>query len=218
MKNRSISIVIADDHPIVRSGIRHTLENGFTCKEIQEAGDGISALKLIHKLKPDLALLDIEMPEMDGFAVVESIQNEQLPVHLIFMSMYNDEDTFNKAMDLGINGYVLKENAVNDIIDAIQAVLDGKYYLSPSLSDHLMRRTTGQRRLSDIEQTLADLTPAERKILKLIASQKTTKAIAEELFNSPKTIEKHRSNICSKLDLHGSYALLKFAFDHKDKI
>jgi len=121
-------------------------------------------------------------------------------------------------MDIGINGFVLKENAVIDIVDAVLSVLDGKYYLSPSLSDHLMRRTTGQKRLSGIEQALKGLTPTERKILKLIAHQKTTKTIAEELFISPKTIEKHRSNICTKLGLHGSYALLKFAFDHKDKI
>jgi len=218
MKNRALTVVIADDHPVVRSGIRHTLENGLACKEIQEAGDGATALKLIRELKPDLALLDIEMPEIDGFAVVESIQNEQLPVHLIFMSMYNDEDTFNKAMDIGINGFVLKENAVIDIVDAVQSVMDGKYYLSPSLSDHLMRRTTGHRRSSGIEQILEGLTPTERKILKLIARQKTTKTIAEELFNSPKTIEKHRSNICSKLDLHGAYALLKFAFNNKERI
>lgn len=218
MLDQTISILIADDHPIVRRGICDIIHTFSDFKVVKETGDGKSALEFIRELKPDLALLDIEMPEMDGFTVAKLVREENLPVRLLFMTMHNDEDTFNKALDLGINGFLLKENAVNDIKNAVITVLDGKYYFSPSLSDYLMRRNTGQHASNLHDNLVETLTPTERKILKLIAEQKTTKTIAEELYNSPKTIEKHRSNICSKLDLHGSYALLKFAFDNKNRI
>lgn len=215
--NRRASILIADDHPVVRRGIRDIIQTSSDFQVVKEAENGRQAMKYIQEIKPDIALLDIEMPEMDGFAVAKSVRDENLPISLIFMTMHNDEETFNKALDLGINGFVLKENAVTDISEAVKTVLKGKYYFSPSLSDYLMRRTSGLTVPSKEQTSLEKLTPSEKKILKLIANQKTTKTIAEELYNSPKTIEKHRSNICSKLDLHGSYALLKFAFDNKDQ-
>lgn len=218
MKNPAATLLIADDHPVVRRGIRDIIQAESTFRVIKEAGEGQSALKYIRELQPDLALLDIEMPQMDGFSIAKTVRDENLPVRLLFMTMHKDENTFNKALDLGINGFVLKENAVTDIVKAIHTVLDGKYYFSPSLSDLMMRRSSGQQSASESTDPVAQLTPTERKILKLIASQKTTKTIAKELFNSPKTIEKHRSNICSKLDLHGAYALLKFAFDNKERI
>lgn len=218
MTNPAATLLIADDHPVVRRGIRDIIQAESTFRVIKEAGEGQSALKYIRELQPDLALLDIEMPGKDGFTIAKTVRDENLPVRLLFMTMHKDENTFNKALDLGINGFVLKENAVTDIVKAIHTVLDGKYYFSPTLSDYMMRRSSGQQSASDSTDPIAKLTPTERKILKLIASQKTTKTIAKELFNSPKTIEKHRSNICSKLDLHGAYALLKFAFDNNDHI
>ncbi|MFU8859721.1 MAG: LuxR C-terminal-related transcriptional regulator [Cyclonatronaceae bacterium] len=132
--------------------------------------------------------------------------------------MHSDEETFNKAMDLGINVFVLKENATADILDFVHAVMDEKYYLSPLLSDNLIRRSSMRPRSTVPTNTIADLTPSERTILRLIADQKITKSIAAELFISPKTVEKHRSNICTKLDIHGAYALLKFAFENKGRL
>jgi DNA-binding NarL/FixJ family response regulator len=216
----TVTILLADDHPVVRSGIRYTIEQKSGYRVVSEAGNGIEALQWIRQSMPDVAIIDIEMPEMDGFAVAETVYHEDLPVRLIIMTMHNDEDTFNKAMDLGINGFVLKENATGDIMDAIVAVMQGKYYLSPSLSDYLIRRSSPHNRdrktqTSTSNNTIASLTTSELKILRLIADQKTTKSIAAELFISPKTVEKHRSNICNKLDLHGAYALLKFAFENK---
>jgi DNA-binding NarL/FixJ family response regulator len=210
-----ITVLIADDHPIVRSGLRTVLENHPGLKVVHEAQNGDSALQLIRQSKPDVAILDVEMPVMDGFDVARAVQNNDLPVHLIFMTMHKDEQTFNKAMDLGIKGFVLKENAVADIVSAVELVMEGKHYISPSLSDYLMQRT---RPPAPATSALDDLTPAEKTILKLIAEQKTSKTIADELFISPKTVEKHRSNICTKLNLHGAYALLKFAMENKGRV
>jgi DNA-binding NarL/FixJ family response regulator len=188
------------------------IEKYTDMKVVHEADNGDSALQLIRQSRPDIAIIDIEMPIMDGFAVARVAHDEDLPVNLIFMTMHKDEQTFNKAMDLGIKGFVLKENAVADIVSAVGLVMEGKYYISPSLSDYLMQRT---RPHATATSAVDNLTPAEKTIIRLIAEQKTTKTIARELFVSPKTVEKHRSNICTKLHLHGAYALLKFAMENK---
>lgn len=211
-----VTILIADDHPIVRSGLRTVLEKHPELKVVHEAENGDSALQLIRQSRPDVAILDIEMPVMDGFGVARSVQDEDLGVHLIFMTMHKDEQTFNKAMDLGVRGFILKENAVADIVSAIGLVMEGKHYISPSLSEYLMQRSRPQAVIPS--STIDDLTSSEKNILKLIAEQKTTKTIADELFISPKTVEKHRSNICTKLNLHGAYALLKFAMENKGRV
>jgi DNA-binding NarL/FixJ family response regulator len=217
MTEQPITIVIADDHPVVRSGLRFVLEKNQRIKIIHEADNGDVALQLIRQSKPNIALVDIEMPVMDGFAVARAVHDENLPVNLIFMTMHNDEQTFDKAMDLGVRGFLLKDNAVADIMNAVESVIQGKHYISPSLSDYLMQRARPQTSTS-ASLSVDDLTPTEKNILKLIADQKTTKTIADELFISPKTVEKHRSNICTKLDLHGAYALLKFALDNKSRL
>jgi len=214
MTRQRHTILIADDHPVVRSGLRVVLEKDQAFTVLHEADNGDIALQLIRQSKPDVAILDVEMPVMDGFGVARAIQDEAIPVNVIIMTMHNDEQTFNKAMDIGINGFVLKENAVTDIVNAVHLVMDGKHYISPSLSEYLLQRARPQPQATN---TIADLTPAEKNILRLIADQKTTRTIADELFISPKTVEKHRSNICTKLNLHGAYALLKFALDNKTR-
>ena len=210
-----VTILIADDHPIVRSGLKLVFAREPSLKIIHEADNGETALQLIRQSKPDVAILDVEMPVLDGFAVAQKIMDEAPTVQCIFMTMHKDAQTFDRAMDIGVNGFVLKENAITDIVNAVRAVVEGKHYISPLLSDYLMQRTHSS---IPAPATINDLTPAERNILKLIADQKTTKTIADELFISPKTVEKHRSNICSKLNLHGAYALLKFAIENKGRL
>jgi len=213
MTGLQYTVLIADDHPIVRSGIRFVLDKeGF--RILHEADNGDIALQLIRQSTPDVVILDVEMPVMDGFAVARAVQEENLSSNLIFMTMHSDERTFNKAMEYDVRGFVLKENAVTDIVKAIRTVMEGKHYISPSLSDFLMQGKKSTPSGAD----LTVLTPTEQTILKKIAEQKTTKTIAEELFVSPKTVEKHRSNICTKLNLRGAYVLLKFALDNKDLI
>ena len=125
---------------------------------------------------------------------------------------------FNEALDLDVKGYVLKESAATDIVRAIQAAAEGRTFLSPELSDFLMGRRSGQKSLSEASPGLEKLTPAERRVLKLIASDKTTKEIADDLDLSPRTIDSHRANICQKLGLSGSHSLLKFAFENRSRL
>jgi DNA-binding NarL/FixJ family response regulator len=213
-----IQIVIADDHPIFRSGLRGIIEQESQMKVVAAADNGESALAHIFEFEPDVAILDLDMPEKDGFAVVKIIQEQNLAVDVIFLTMHNQESIFNAAMDLGIKGYVLKESAMTEVIDSIKAVVKGKNYISPQLSTLLLNRSKRVQNLRQDQPALQTLTPAESKILKLIAAEKTSRQIAEELFISIRTVDRHRANICLKLELHGTNALLKFAVVNKSEI
>lgn len=214
----SIKIIMADDHAIVRQGLRRMIETDENISIVAEADDGESALKLILEHQPTVAVLDIDMPKMDGFAVVRELQKIKSEIETIFLTMHSEEELFQAAMDLGVKGYVLKDGAVGDIIKAIKSVAEHRPFLSPALSALLLKR---RRRLEELEREqpgLNLLTPTEKRILKLIAEDKTSKEIGEELFISHRTVETHRQNISRKLDLHGSLALVKFAIAHKSEL
>ena len=213
-----IRIVIADDHPIFRKGLRGTIETDPELKIVAEAEDGEQALELIQTHKPEIAILDLEMPHKDGFEVIQEIQEKRLPVLVIFLTMYKDERFFNTAMNRGAKGYVLKESAVNDIITAIKSVASGQHFISPLLSTYLLNRQQRAASLAVQKPGLSSLTPAEREVLRLIAANKTSKQIAGELFIAVRTVEKHRANISEKLELRGSHALLDFALEHKSEL
>src|SRR4029079_11637601 len=139
MKNE-IRIVIADDHPIVRRGLRESIEDAEGLIVSAEAGDGQSALELIRTEKPDIAVLDISMPVLNGFAVVREILKENLQVKIIFLTMHEEESLFDEAMNLGVKGYVLKESSMSEIVNCIKAVAAGKHFASPALTSYLISR------------------------------------------------------------------------------
>ena len=213
-----IRVLIADDHPVVRQGLRQTIETDRGLKIVAEAGDGGVALEQIKTLLPEVAVLDIDMPVKDGFAVATAIREEKLPVAIIFLTIHREEELFQAAMDMGVKGYVLKDSATTDIIAGIKTVAGGQPYISPSLSAYLINR--GARSIALIKEKpgIQDLTSMERRVLKLIAEDKTSKDIAKELFISHRTVETHRTNISRKLELHGSLALIKFAVAHKSQL
>lgn len=213
-----IRILIADDHPIFRKGLRDVIETEQGVEVVAEAGDGEAALRQIEALAPDVAVLDVHMPKMSGFAVAREIRERKLPVKIVFLTMYQDEDTFNEALDVGVKGYVLKESAVTDIISGIRAVSAGQHFISPLISTYLVNRSERAVSLAKAKPTIGDLTPAERRVLRLIAENKTSREIAEELFISHRTVENHRTNICTKLNLHGTHSLVKFAIEHKTQL
>jgi len=213
--NAMLRIVIADDHPLFREGLRAVLSKESDFILLSEAQDGAQALALARELQPDILVTDLDMPGMNGLEVARRIQLEKTPVDLIVLTMYREEDMFNEAMDLGVRGYVLKENAVQDIVAAIRAVGEGKYYISPSLSDYLVGRSTRARTLLSQRPALETLTPMERKVLKLVSEEKQTREIGELLNISPKTVENHRTNISAKLGLRGSNSLMKFALANR---
>src|ERR1700741_1225192 len=167
-----ITLVIADDHPLFRKGLHEVIESDLMLKIVGEAVDGTAALAMIQQQLPTIAVLDIDMPKMGGLAVAREIQQGKLEVDVIFLTMYREEDLFNEAMDVGGRAFVLKDSAVIDILNAIHTVADGKYYISPSLSDHLIKRSARAEKLLRHTPSLEDLTPAELRILKIIAENK----------------------------------------------
>lgn len=213
-----IRVFIADDHPIFRKGLRNVIESTEGVTLQGEATDGGTALRLIEELVPDIAIVDVNMPGMSGIDVAKAVQAKNISTGIIFLTMYKEEDLFNEAMDRGVMGYVLKENAVSEIVNAVHSVASGEYYISPSISGYLINRKRRTDELTQEKPGLDTLTSTERKVLKLIAEGKTSKEIAADLYVSTKTIENHRANICDKLDIHGSHALLKFAFENKSRL
>jgi two-component system, NarL family, response regulator DegU len=216
--DENIRVVIADDHPIFRKGLLQVIQMEPDVEVVGEAGDGKQALEQIEGLKPEVAVLDIDMPGKSGFKLAEEIGERKLAVKIIFLTMYKEENAFNRALDLGVKGYLLKDSAVTDIVAGIRAVARGEHFISPAISSYLINRSGRATRLEEQKPGLKDLTPMERRILKSIVENKTSKQIAEELFISARTVDNHRTNIATKLDLHGSHALLKFAFDHKSEL
>jgi len=210
-----IKVLIVDDHPLFRQGLRQVVVADRRFELIAEAGDGIAALQLIQEKKPDVAALDVNLPGLSGLEIARKLQGKRLPTRIIILTMYKEEETFNRAMDLGVTGFVLKENAVEDILNGIAAVAKGEHYLSPSISGYLVRRRNRADSLAARKPGLEDLTKAELRILKLIADKKTSRQIAAELFISPRTVEAHRANISTKLELHGSHSLLHFALENR---
>ncbi len=217
-KRPTASVLIADDHPLFRKGLRDFVTSTGQYKVVADASGGEEALRLIRKLQPDVAILDINMPGMDGLEVAKRVFGERLRTEVVILTMHEDAEHFELAMETGIMGYLLKDSAAADIVACIKSVLTGKSYISPSLSMHLMKRNV--KSAGGIEKRLGinSLTASERKVLKLISASKSTKEIAKTLFLSAKTISAHRSNICKKLDIHGTNALLKFALEHKDSL
>ena len=213
--DRKTRILIADDHPIFRSGLRQVIEADQSMSVIAEAEDGASALRLIREHTPDIVVLDITMPGVSGFEVVESMRKEHSSVEVVLLTMHNEEAMFTKALSLGVRGYVLKDSATSDIVNCLHAVLKGQNYTSAELTKYLFKKATGQ---STPVEGLDSLTPTERRVLALIAEYLTSREIADKLGVSVRTIENHRNNICAKVGVHGSHGLMKFALQHQGEL
>ncbi|HXC37298.1 MAG TPA: response regulator transcription factor [Candidatus Acidoferrales bacterium] len=211
-------ILIVDDHPLFRAGLRQVIQDDDRFELVGQTGDGREAMLFIEKNKPDVAVLDLKLPGMSGLEIARRAQEKRSPTRIIILTMHNEEELCNRAMDHGVMGFILKENAVEEIINAIAAVAEGQHYFSPSVSGHLVRRRQRADSLALEKPGLKDLTKAELRILKLIAMKKTSREIAAELFISPRTVEAHRANISSKLELRGSHSLLYFALSHKSEL
>ena len=211
-------ILVADDHPIFRQGLIRTIESHSSFNIIAEVNDGMQAFNKIKELKPDIAILDISMPNLSGLQIVKKIQNLNLDVKIIILTMYTDEEFFSQAIDLDIKGYILKESTAEDLIVALKNVSNGGSYISPSLTDYVIKLGRERRSFIKAKPSLKNLTPTERKILKYLAENKTSKQIGDDLVISYKTVENHRANIRDKLNLKGLNALLKFAIENKSKL
>ncbi len=176
---------------------------------------GRKRLRIIEELEPEIALLDIDMPKMTGLEVLKHLKKAKSNVKIIFLTVFSSEDIFDESMELGVSGFVLKDCAVNDIVECIYKVAEENYYISPSISNLFVSRRDKIKKLEKERPNLFNLTKTEMIILKLISEGKTSKEIANEIFISAKTVENHRSNMSNKLKLKGSLSLIKFALENK---
>lgn len=204
--NKKVRIIIADDHPLFSQAVIQVLSTRKNLEVIGQAENGKAALELIRRELPDIAILDVQMPGMDGFEVAKIVRTEKLATKIIFLTMFNQESFIKKVFEIGVKGYILKDSAITDILKCIEAVSEDNFYLSPQVSHFLLTMNLKEKPAAKDE-----LTQSEKKILKLIGQGKSSKEIAEELFISTKTVENHRSNICKKLNITGNSALLKYA-------
>jgi len=215
---QEIRLVIVDDHPIVRKGLREVIEDEPDLKVLAEAGDGEAGLELIRKLLPQIAILDLDMPKLDGFAVARQIRQLNVSVETIFLTIHSEVDLLDRAMDVGAKGFIVKESALLDIVNGIRSVAGGRPFVSPSMTAALLERRATTMRLNKNTPGLASLSPTERRILTMIAAGKSTKEIAAELYIHSRTVETHRASICSKLNLSGTNSLLRYALEHKSEL
>lgn len=204
---KTLSILIADDHPLFRSGIKAVIDTIPNIERVIEVNDGLEAYQSIVRLRPDIAILDIEMPLLSGIDVCKKVLSEKHFTKIIVLTMHREKSYFEDALQSGVFGYLLKDGATQELLQCIESVMMGEHYVSSAfqnLIDDLNKEKN--------TQVLKSLTPTELVILKLIAEGKTSIEIADLLFVSPKTIENHRTNMNKKLQLDGSKnALLKFA-------
>lgn len=211
----TVKILLADDHPIFREGLKKIIQQEKSFMVIDCTGDGNQALEIIHKNKPDVAVLDISMPGITGLKIAKVVADENLPTLPIILTMYNDEEYLDEAMENDVKGYLLKETTTNEIIDCIKTVLQGGFYISKELTDYIIKNKKTKSSKNEILKQLEKLTPSERQILIKISENKTSTQIAKELFVSFRTIQNHRTNISHKLNLTGNNKLLLFALEHK---
>jgi DNA-binding NarL/FixJ family response regulator len=213
-----VTVLVVDDHQLLRIGVRDAIGKESRFKITGEAANGEEALAQIAALKPDIVITDIDMPRLNGLETIRAMRKLQCEARVIILTMYNEEDMFNAAMDLGVKAYVLKENAATDILAALDKVRRGETFLSPSMLEAGKRRGDRVRELLLSRPQIDALTPAERRILKLIGEDYTSKEIADRLGLSVRTVDNHRQHICNKLKLHGTHSLLKFAFDNSARL
>ena len=208
--DNKIKVIIADDHPLLLKGLKFTLRMDENISIIGEAKEGKTALELIEQQNPDIAILDCDMPYMSGISILKKINEQNLPVKVLFLTMHNDGETFHNALNAGAKGYILKDTVDDEILKAVNEINKGGSFISPIMAGYLLNdQKTDQWK---------NLTSMEKKVLKMVAHNKTTKEIADELFISKRTVDRHRSNICEKLDIHGNNALIKFVIENRENI
>ena len=202
-------VVLADDHALFRGGVRRILEEMPEVEVVGEAGDGLALLEILKKITPDLVVLDISMPHLRGLEAIREIKKLVPDTSILMLTMHKETDYLSQALTAGASGYLLKQEADPELINAVQTIRSGKTYLSPNLSDLvpdlLRRRHEPGGSLKEV------LTHREREVLKLLADGKTSKEIADMLYISLRTVQNHRANIMRKLNFKRTTDLVKYA-------
>jgi DNA-binding NarL/FixJ family response regulator len=209
-----ISVLLADDHHLVRKGIRALLEKADDISVVGEAEDGQEAVELAERLRPDVLVIDIGMPRLNGIQAVERIRDLGLPTRMVILSMHSDETLVRQALKHGVRGYLLKRSVTEELLLAVRAASRGETYLSPGISELVVSELLTLQAGADASSPFDLLTPREREVLQLIAEGHTNAAIAQMIDTSIKTVEKHRANLMAKLDVHDVAGLTRVAIKH----
>ncbi len=208
-----IHILLVEDHAMVRAGLRALLERADDIKIVGEASNGQEAIEMTMTLKPDLLVMDIMMPRLNGIQAAEQIRALKLPVSILLLSMYSDEGLIHQAMHSGVKGFVLKTSVSEELLQAIHAVARGESFLSKSVSSIVMDRITRPNTLQT-DNPIDSLSPREKEIMQLIAEEHTSGEIGRILVISEKTVEKHRANLMDKLHVRNLAGLVRLAIKY----
>ena len=206
-----ISLLLVDDHVLVRQGLRYVLEADPDLNIIGEAGDGRSGAEMAERLHPDVVLMDLTLPDMDGIEATRLIAARQDGANVLVLTMHSDDVSVRQSLKAGARGYLLKDADDNDLLNAVKAVARGKSFFSPLVSKVLLSAYRGDAAGQHVEDNLNLLTDRECEVLRLIAQGKRNKEIAAELTVSVNTVETHRKHIMEKLDLHNTAEIVRFA-------
>jgi len=207
-------IFIVEDHRLFREGLKAMLSPSQEYEIIGEAEDGLEAIRLIKKKKPDLVLLDLSMPRMNGLSVLREIKGSMPEVKILVLSIHESDQYVLQAFEARADGYAIKDSSREELRVAIRSVLEGKKYISPGVAGNVLEGYLDGRKTLKTKSALDTVTEREKEILKLLGEGYQNKEIAELVHISVKTVEKHRANIMAKLDLHNAAALTAFAFEH----
>jgi len=210
----TITILLADDHAIVREGLRFLLEAQPDMEVVAEASDGRDAVQMATELQPAVAIMDITMPGLNGIEASLQIKESCPETRIIVLSMHSTSEHIFRALQAGALGYLLKESAPPQVVDAVRAVHCGRRYLSPSIMDTLTEDYVHQRSIADADSPLSRLSPREREVLQLVVEGRSSAEIARDVHLSPKTVETYRSRLMAKLGVGDLISLVKFAIQH----
>lgn len=206
-------ILIVEDHTILREGLKSLLSSHLDFEIVGEAGDGLEAVRAVDRLHPNLILMDLSLPRMDGIAAIREIKKKWPKIYVLALTVHKTEEYIMATLSSGADGYILKDATQADLLMAIRTILSGKRVLSPGISEKVIEGYLDSHRKGPLKSSWDTLTRREREILKLIGEGNKNKEIAEFLCISPKTVEKHRSNIMEKLNLHNASALTAYAIE-----
>jgi len=206
-------ILIVEDHTILREGLKSLLSSHLDFEIVGEAGDGLEAIRAVDRVQPNLILMDLSMPRMDGIAAIREIKKKWPKIRVLALTVHKTEEYIMATLGSGADGYILKDTTHAELLEAIRIILSGKRVLSPSISEKVIEGCLDGKRKAPLKSSWDTLTRREREILKLIGEGNRNKKIAEFLCISPKTVEKHRANIMDKLNLHNASTLTAYAIE-----